>query len=102
MNKLLELDTSRKVALLNDAFRTTFLGGTVCVTAGLHLLGDEFVKAALLARLLLNATLPALDSAARAINRAAGASTAVADDIVLVDRSAAHQNERRLTPATAT
>ena len=49
MNKLLELDDSRKIAILNDAFRTTFLSGTVTVTAGLHLLGDEFVKAALLA-----------------------------------------------------
>jgi hypothetical protein len=37
------------MAILNDAFRITFLGGTVCVTAGLHLVGDEFVKAALLA-----------------------------------------------------
>ena len=49
MNTLLQVDTSRKIALLNDAFRMTFLGGTVTVTAGLHLLGDEFVKAALLA-----------------------------------------------------
>ena len=49
MNNLLDLDQVRKIAILNDAFRTTFLSGTVCVTAGLHLLGDEFVKAALLA-----------------------------------------------------
>lgn len=49
MNKLLQLDESRKIAFLNDAFRTTFLGGTITVTAGLHVLGDEFVKAALLA-----------------------------------------------------
>ena len=49
MNDLLDLDQVRKIAMLNDAFRTTFLSGTVCVTAGLHLLGDEFVKAALLA-----------------------------------------------------
>lgn len=49
MNSVLELDQTRKIAILNDAFRTTFLSGTVCVTAGLHLLGDEFVKAALLA-----------------------------------------------------
>jgi hypothetical protein len=49
LNDLLALDHARKIALLNDAFRTTFLGGTICVTAGLHLLGDEFVKAALLA-----------------------------------------------------
>lgn len=44
-----ETETSKRIAFLNDAFRTTFLGGTVTVTAGLHLLGDEFVKAALLA-----------------------------------------------------
>jgi len=43
------IDRSTKIALLNDSFRTTFLGGTICVTAGLHLIGDEFVKAALLA-----------------------------------------------------
>lgn len=43
------LSDARKVAVLNDAFRTTFLGGTICVTAGIHLLGDEFVKVALLA-----------------------------------------------------
>lgn len=42
-------DTTRKVAALNDSFRTTFLGGTICITAGLHLIGDEFVKRALLA-----------------------------------------------------
>ena len=45
----LERDRARQIAILNDAFRITFLGGTVCVTAGLHLIGDEFVKAALLA-----------------------------------------------------
>jgi hypothetical protein len=33
--------------VLNDAFRTTFLGGTVCVTAALHECGADFVKAAL-------------------------------------------------------
>ena len=48
-------DTTARIAILNDAFRTTFLGGTVCVTAGLHLLGDEFVKAALLAVRQFNA-----------------------------------------------
>jgi hypothetical protein len=42
-------ETSRRIASLNDAFRATFLGGTIYVTPGLHLLGDEFVKAALLA-----------------------------------------------------
>ena len=35
-----EIETSKRIALLNDAFRTTFLGGTVTVTAGLHLLAD--------------------------------------------------------------
>ncbi len=49
MNDLLEHDQVRKIAILNDAFRTTFLGGTICVTAGVHELGTEFVKAALLA-----------------------------------------------------
>lgn len=42
-------DHQRKIAILNDAFRSTFLSGTICVTAGLHLIGNEFVKAALLA-----------------------------------------------------
>jgi hypothetical protein len=37
------------VAVLNDAFRTSFLGGTVCVTAAVHEKGAEFVKAALAA-----------------------------------------------------
>lgn len=49
MNDLLDHDQVRKIAILNDAFRTTFLGGTICVTAGVHELGTEFVKAALLA-----------------------------------------------------
>lgn len=40
-------DAGKRIAILNDAFRTTFLGGTVCVTAGLHELGAEFVKDAL-------------------------------------------------------
>lgn len=42
-------DRAKKIAILNDAFRITFLRGTICVTAGLHAIGDEFVKAALLA-----------------------------------------------------
>jgi hypothetical protein len=42
-------DSASRIATLNDAFRTTFIGGSVCVTAGLHELGSEFVKAALLA-----------------------------------------------------
>ena len=44
-----EHDRSRQIALLNDSFRTTFVGGTVCVTAGLELIGEAFLKAALLA-----------------------------------------------------
>lgn len=35
--------------MLNDAFRTTFVGGTVCVTAAVHELGADFVKEALAA-----------------------------------------------------
>jgi hypothetical protein len=42
-------DRSRQIAILNDAFRSSFVGGTVCVTAGLHHLGDDVVKDALLA-----------------------------------------------------
>lgn len=44
-----EADRSRQIALLNDSFRATFVGGTVCVTASLNLLGEEFVKEALIA-----------------------------------------------------
>lgn len=40
-------DRARRIALLNDAFRMTFVGGMVCITAGLHALGDEFVHLAL-------------------------------------------------------
>lgn len=43
----IESDRSRQIALLNDSFRTTFVGGTVCITAGLQLIGEDFVKAAL-------------------------------------------------------
>ena len=49
MNDLVSIDQVRKIACLNDSFRTSFVGGTVCVTAGLHLLGEDFVKAALAA-----------------------------------------------------
>jgi len=49
LNDLVPVDHVRKISLLNDSFRTTFVGGTVCVTAGLHLLGEDFVKAALAA-----------------------------------------------------
>lgn len=40
-------DPGKRIAILNDAFRTTFLGGTICVTAGLHELGPDFVRNAL-------------------------------------------------------
>lgn len=43
------LERAKKIALLNDAFRSTFLGGMVCVTAAVNEGGEEFVKAALLA-----------------------------------------------------
>lgn len=49
LSDLEHVDRSRQIALLNDSFRTTFIGGTICITAGLHLVGDEFIKAALLA-----------------------------------------------------
>lgn len=42
-----QTETSKRIAFLNDAFRMTFLGGTITVTAGLHLLGDDFVREAL-------------------------------------------------------
>jgi len=44
-----ERDRARQIALLNDSFRTTFIGGTVCITSAVHLVGDDFVKAVLLA-----------------------------------------------------
>lgn len=44
-----QLGHAKKIALLNDSFRTTFVGGTICVTAGLSERGEAFVKAALLA-----------------------------------------------------
>ena len=40
-------DSTARIAILNDAFRTTFLGGTVCITAAVHELGAEFVTQAL-------------------------------------------------------
>ena len=39
----------RKIARLNDAFRRTFMGGKVVITAGVHALPDT-VKAAALVR----------------------------------------------------
>jgi hypothetical protein len=44
MNSSLSRDRSEQIALLNDAFRLTFTGGLVCVTAGVQILGDEFVQ----------------------------------------------------------
>jgi hypothetical protein len=35
------------IADLNDAFRTSFVGGTVCVTAAVHECGAQFVRDAL-------------------------------------------------------
>jgi hypothetical protein len=34
MNKLVALDRSKRIRLLNDNFRTTFIGGQVVMTAG--------------------------------------------------------------------
>ncbi len=42
-----ESDQLSPIAVLNDAFRVTFLGGTVCVTAAVHERGAQFVKDAL-------------------------------------------------------
>ncbi|WP_457936070.1 DUF3768 domain-containing protein [Mesorhizobium sp. 10J20-29] len=42
-------DATKRIAALNDAFRTTFLGGSIYVTPGLQSLGEDFVKAVLLA-----------------------------------------------------
>jgi len=42
-------DRSRQIAILNDSFRTSFVGGTIFVTEGLHQVGDEFIKLALCA-----------------------------------------------------
>lgn len=47
MNTKSKLDHANRIAILNDAFRLTFLGGTVCVTAGLQKMGPEFVAKAL-------------------------------------------------------
>jgi hypothetical protein len=47
MNSSLSRDRAKQIALLNDAFRLTFVGGMVCVTAGVQILGDEFVQLAL-------------------------------------------------------
>lgn len=40
-------DRTRRIALLNDAFRLTFVGGSVCITAAIHEMGPEFVEKAL-------------------------------------------------------
>lgn len=45
----LHIDRLRQIALLNDSFRTTFVGGSIFVTNGVHAVGDDFIKAALLA-----------------------------------------------------
>ena len=38
---------SQKIADLNDAFRTTFLGGSLCITVAVQERGPDFVKAVL-------------------------------------------------------
>jgi len=47
MDSTLSQDRTSRIALLNDALRMTFHGGTVCITAGLHLLGEQVVIEAL-------------------------------------------------------
>lgn len=47
MNSSLSRDHTKRIALLNDAFRLTFVGGLICVTAGVQILGEEFVQLAL-------------------------------------------------------
>lgn len=42
-------ERAKAIALLNDAFRSTFVGGTICVTAAISERGEAFVKAVLLA-----------------------------------------------------
>lgn len=44
-----ESDRSRQIAILNDSFRTTFVGGSIFVTHGLHQSGDDFIRLALCA-----------------------------------------------------
>src|SRR5437868_2520813 len=42
-------DRSRQIAILNDSFRSSFVGGTIFVTQGLQQVGDDFIKLALCA-----------------------------------------------------
>jgi len=42
-------DQQRKIATLNDTFRTTFLCGSIYVTAGVNSLGRQFVAEVLVA-----------------------------------------------------
>lgn len=54
-------DKVARIAHLNDAFRITFLRGTVCITAAVSEIGPDFVKEALQAVRDFNAFEPADD-----------------------------------------
>ncbi len=47
MDDIAQQDRSTTIAKLNDRFRTTFVGGSVLVTAGLQGLGPVFIATAL-------------------------------------------------------
>ena len=40
-------DHTKRIAILNDAFRMTFMRGMVCISAAVHERGENFVVAAL-------------------------------------------------------
>ena len=43
MNDLLQEETSRIIAAMNDTFRRSFVGGIICITIGVQNLGSELV-----------------------------------------------------------
>jgi hypothetical protein len=49
MSSLSPHEDAKRIATLNDSFRTTFVGGSVFVSAGIQALGPEFVADALAA-----------------------------------------------------
>ena len=49
MSSISASDHPKSIAKLNDGFRTTMIGGSVCMTAGVQGLGAEFATAALAA-----------------------------------------------------